>query len=420
MFSKKIWLTATSMGYGHQRAAYSLKEIALGNEILRADDYPGIPERDKKFWQRSKRFYEFISRFKSVPLVGGPAFAIFDYFQRISKFSPPRDLSKPNFVLKQTYKMMEKGWGKNFIKRLEKSDGSRPIVTTFSTIAFMAEFFRYPGEIFCLICDTDISRSWAPLEGGKSRIKYFAPTETSASRLEMYGIKKENVILAGHPLPLANVGKKGEQAAKDFQRRIPRLNPSKKQKDFLERKLGKIKEREGKPLALMFAIGGAGAQKQTGLEIMISLAEKAKRSQVALVFSVGTRDNLKDYFLKNAKKLGISQAVEIIFASNAETYFSRFNEKLKEVDILWTKPSELCFFSALGLPLILSDPIGSQEKRNREWVLEKGAALLQKNPRFCDKWLFEYLRKGLLAEAAINGFYNIDKLGREEIIKELL
>ena len=32
---------------------------------------------------------------------------------------------------------------------------------------------------------------------------------------------------------------------------------------------------------------------------------------------------------------------------------------LRETDVLWTKPSELCFYPALGIPLIMSAPLGA-------------------------------------------------------------
>ncbi len=407
----KVWLVATSMGYGHQRAAYPLKEIAVGGKIVRADNYPGIPEKDKRFWAKSRRFYEFISRFKSFPLLGEAAFAVFDYFQRIPRFSPSRDLSRPNFVLRQTYKLIKRGWGRHFIKRLEEG---RPLVTTFATIAFMAEYFDYPGDIFCMVCDADIARTWAPLDGEESRIKYFSPTKRVSARLKMYGVKEKNIIPTGHPLPSVNT----KRREKDFERRVANLNPKQEHLSVLREKIGEFTGDKGS-LNLMFAIGGAGAQKEIGLKIMDSLSEKIKKGEVSLAFSVGTRKSLKRYFLKNAERIGVKKGVEIVFAENIEDYFQEFNNKLREVDILWTKPSELCFFAALGLPLILAPTIGSQEEKNKQWILKKGAAVLQKNPLSCDKWLFEYLDQGLMAECALNGFFGLDSSGRDRIIKEL-
>ena len=74
--------------------------------------------------------------------------------------------------------------------------------------AFMAESFGYDGEIFCIICDADISRSWVSLYPKESRIKYFAPNSWVVNRLKLYGVKQENIFLTGYPLPIENIGEK--------------------------------------------------------------------------------------------------------------------------------------------------------------------------------------------------------------------
>jgi len=51
------------MGYGHQRAAYPLKSLAYKGKIICANDYEGIPDRDRLIWEESQLLYETISRF---------------------------------------------------------------------------------------------------------------------------------------------------------------------------------------------------------------------------------------------------------------------------------------------------------------------------------------------------------------------
>ena len=68
--NKKAWVVAVDMGYGHQRTAYPLKDIAFGGKTINANNYEGIPEKDKKLWQQSRSFYEFVSRFKRIPIIG--------------------------------------------------------------------------------------------------------------------------------------------------------------------------------------------------------------------------------------------------------------------------------------------------------------------------------------------------------------
>src|SRR3989344_2559804 len=180
----KAWVIAVDMGYGHQRTAYPLRFLAFGKKIIIANRYKGIPKKDKAVWERARRIYEFISRFKRVPLIGGWLFSLLDRFQEILSYYPKRDLSGPNIQLRQIYSFMKKGWGKHLIDTLRLGSGRKPypLITTFFISAFMAEYFNYPGEILCIVCDADISRTWAPLNPKESRIKYFAPTRRVAER----------------------------------------------------------------------------------------------------------------------------------------------------------------------------------------------------------------------------------------------
>ena len=84
--SKKAWVVAADMGYGHQRTAYPLRDIAFGGKVINANSYEGIPAKDKKFWGQTRYFYELISRMKNFPILGTTAFAIMDRFQKIMMY----------------------------------------------------------------------------------------------------------------------------------------------------------------------------------------------------------------------------------------------------------------------------------------------------------------------------------------------
>ena len=99
-----------------------------------------------------------------------------------------------------------------------------------------------------------------------------------------------------------------------------------------------------------------------------------------------------------------------------ESYFDLFNQCLQTTDILWTKPSELSFYCALGIPIIMTPAIGPQEKFNRRWLRETGAGIKQRNPEFTHQWLFDLLNKGRLAEAAWLGFLKARKYGTYNIL----
>ncbi|MFH1192614.1 MAG: hypothetical protein V1655_04035 [bacterium] len=422
--SKKIHLLSVNMGYGHQRTAFALKNLAKNGEIINANDYDDMPAKDRNVWESSRKFYEFISRFKRFPLLGNAAFAIFDEFQKILEFYPKRNLSKPSFTLKKTYDIIKKGWGDDLIKKLKKD--SIPIISTFFIPAFMADFFNYPKNIYCVVCDADVSRSWAPINTGESRIKYFAPNKRVVERLELYGIKKENIFLTGYPLPLSNIGKNKKILKDDLKYRILNLDPKKKYikkyKPLIEKYLGYLPEKSDHPLTVFFSVGGAGAQKEIAFNIVKGLKEKAAAGKVKIILSAGIRENVRDYFFANMEKHKLdnllqNKTVEIIFEKNIEDYFNTFNAALRKTDILWTKPSELSFYTALGLPIIIAPTIGSQETFNRDWLLNLGSGIMQKNPLYADQWLFDLLDEGKLAEAAMQGFIKAISRGALNIEK---
>lgn len=410
------WVVSVNMGYGHQRTAYPLKGLALEEKIINANSYQGILGRDRKIWETTRKFYEFISNFRRTPLIGKASFSIYDEFQKILSFYPKRDLSKPNFTLRQIYSFLKKDWGKHLIEGLKLKNANLPIISTFFTPAFMAEFFNYSGEIFCVVCDADISRTWAPLCPHKSKIKYFAPTERVVERLKLYGVKPENIFLTGYPLPLENIGnEKTEILKEDLKYRLLNLDPQKryfeKYKILIEENLGKLPDRSNHPLTIMFSVGGAGAQKEIVSKIVKSLRERVKRSEIKIILSAGTREKVKQYFEKTISRELFSANLEILFEADIEDYFQKFNLALRETDILWTKPSELSFYSALGIPIIIAPPIGSQEEFNKRWLLKSGFGLLQEDPAHTDQWLFHWLEYGYLAEAAMEGFVEGEKLG---------
>ena len=92
-------------------------------------------------------------------------------------------------------------------------------------------------------------------------------------------------------------------------------------------------------------------------------------------------------------------------------YFDRFNALMRETDILWTKPSELSFYTALGIPIVMAPSIGSQEDKNSRWLTDKGCALPQYTPALALEWLGDMLKEGVLAERALSGFIKNRKLG---------
>lgn len=423
---QKAWIVAVDMGYGHQRTAYPLRNIAFSGRVVNANNYKGISLKDKWLWDMGRQSYEFISRFRRVPFVGEKVFSVLESFQRIMGYYPKRDLSKISLNQRIPFFLIKRLWGSDLINKLQKNP--LPFISTFFLPAFMAEHFNYPNDIYCIICDADIARSWVSLDPKKSRIKYFAPCSWARDRLKLYGVKPENIFLTGYPLPKENIGSENmDILKKDLSYRILNLDPNGKYRKIyrplIKGYLGELPKMPSHPLTLMFSIGGAGAQKEMGVEIANSLREKIKEKQIRMIISVGVREEMKKYFENNIKDLKLDGMVHILSGNNISEYFRKFNQALRTTDILWTKPSELSFYSGLGLPLIIAPPLGSQEDFNKKWILHIGAGAEQDSPKYTHQWLFDLLNAGDLAEMAMQGFvetkilgtYNIEKIITKKI-----
>ena len=423
---QKAWVVAVDMGYGHQRTVYPLKDFAFEGKVISANNYEGISNIDRNVWKLAKDFYESVSDFKKFPLLGNAVFGILEKLKKILNFYPKRDLSKSNLTLKVVFAFIKRGWGKNLISRLSKN--RLPFISAFFTPVFMAEVFNYPGDIYCVICDADVARAWVSPKPAQSKIKYFAPNSWVVERLKLYGVKEENIFLTGYPLPMENIGSENLEIAKmDLGYRLLNLDPQKiYRKEYhplVEKYIGSLPEKPDHPLTIMFSVGGAGAQKEIVMKYVKSLTKKIKNQEIRVILMTGVKERVYKYFLENIKIIGLenylNKNIEIVFSDTMDDYFSQFNQKLRKTDILWTKPSELSFYTALGLPIIMASPLGSQEIFNRRWLSRLGSAMDQDDPNYADQWLFDLVNDGWFAEAAMQGFVEVEKLGTYNIKKIL-
>ncbi len=421
----KAWIVAVDMGYGHQRAAYPLRQLSPTGKVLIANNYQGIPKKDSRLWQETRKVYEFFSRLSSLPVVGNFLFGLMDYFQRIPNFYPRRDLSYSVMQVNQLYHFIRGGWGKNLVDFLNTQD--IPLITTFFTVAFFAEEHDFKNDIYTVICDADISRAWVPQNPGKSRVKYLAPCRRVVERLKLYGVREENIFLTGFPLPKENLGGlQLETLKKDLAERIINLDPEQRYREKFSETVRqflkgiKIEARHRHPLTLTFAVGGAGAQKKMAVDIVRSLKKKLHHEEINLNLVAGARNDVycffRDIIHHNGLGKNLGKNLKIIFALEKEDYFKELNTALRTTDVLWTKPSEMVFYSALGLPIIMAPSLGSQEVYNRQWLKTIGAGISQNDPRYTSEWLFDWVKSGWLAEAAMAGFLDGRQFGVSNII----
>lgn len=422
-----VRVVAVSMGYGHWRAAYPFLPWAEEGRILTADAYPEIPIRDRKIWRQSERFYNFISRLAAKGFLGRLIFSLFDCFQRVHPSYGPR---RPTLQLKSIYRAIRSGWGRDFISRLQ--NGSMPLLTTFFPVAYMAEYWNYPGPIYLVITDTDVSRAWAPYNPAMTRIIFLAPTKSAERRLQLLGVPRKQVFLTGFPLPgvparparLPIGGQAGgRNITQAVSERLKRLDPNfayrKAHDKHIRDTLGSIPSGVAGPPRLLFSLGGAGAQVGIASDILRSV-RPLLAGKIRICFAVGRFNEavrrLHDVIEELDLSAEVGKSISILADEDIKEYIKAFTEKLEESDILWTKPSELSFYAALGIPIIMASPIGSHEERNRAWLIEMGAAVDQGDPRRAHEWLPPLMKDGTLAACAVNGFMRGNRSGLQNIL----
>jgi len=418
---KKAWVVSVDMGYGHQRAAYPLKDIAY-ERIITANSDKFLTEKEKNAWRKTQAFYESISRLVSLPIIGKRIFRLYDKFQSIDEFYPYRDLSKPNIATLYFDKLIRKGLNKSLMMHLKRNE--LPIVATHFVPALAADYNGIK-KVYCVVTDTDINRAWLAKDPAKSKIIYLAPCQHTVKRLRQYGVPDNRIIMTGFPLPKENVGGANLHIIKrDLGRRLPNLDPRRtylrRYEKVIKAKLGRYYKKKSKhKLTITFMIGGAGAQREIGLKMLKSLKKRVLDNKIVINFSAGTRLDVAEYYRQNIIQLGLEKCLgrnlSIIFAWNKPSYFQTLNNVLHNTDILWSKPSELSFYAALGLPIIISPPIGAHEYYNQKWLMEMGTGFPQENADFTAEWLDDWLERGILAEAAFEGFMEAPKLGTYNI-----
>jgi hypothetical protein len=419
----KPLVVAVEMGYGHLRAALSLAE-ALGEPVLRVDRAPLADAEEQKLWQRVRNAYELTSRLSSLPIVGAPLKWALDELTSIPHLHPHRDLSAPTRGTITLDRLIRRNLGRGLVAELRRT--GRPLLTTFYSPAVLADRAGIENT-YCVVTDTDVNRIWAPVDARRTHIRYLVPTQRAAKRLRAYGVPHDHITFTGFPLPHELVG--GPELPvlmKNLAGRIVRLDPDgefrREHPEELAHFLGPLPPgEERRPPLVTFAVGGAGAQAELASQFLPSMRRDVEEGRLRLALVAGVKEKVVRTFEESLHAAGLESAlgrgVEILYQGELEDYFSRMNELLARTDVLWTKPSEMCFYAALGIPLVCGSPVGVHERFNRRWVREAGAGVKQRDPRFAAEWLGDMLSEGTLAAAAWAGFMRLPKFGLYRILE---
>src|SRR5438067_4801990 len=275
-----------------------------------------------------------------------------------------------------------------------------PLLTTFYAAAILAELHGATG-LHCLITDSDVNRVWAPPQPNRSNIRYFAPSDRARRRMESYGVR--NIRVTGYPLPHELVGGPGRDALKkNFFSRMERL------------------EGKGEAPLVVFAIGGAGAQVPLARKVIKGMKQQIEAGKLRLALVAGRRPEVARQLREALYAQGLDghAGAELHEAPDFPSYLRGFNALLARADALWSKPSELVFFAALGLPFIAAPPVGAHETCNLRWATDRGAALPQHDPAVAGDWLLEWVEDGVLASAAEAGIC-LPQMGVYEITDQV-
>jgi hypothetical protein len=411
------------MGYGHVRAGRTLAD-ACGVPMVHADRAPVADAADRARWRRTRLAYEATSRISQLPIVGAPLRWALEELTDIPHLHPFRDQSAPTGGAKALDAMVRRGLGQGLVQELRRT--GQPLLTTFFAPAILADRAGLP-DVFCVVTDTDVNRAWAPVDARATRIRYLVPTHRAGRRLEAYGVPSDRIIFTGFPLPHQLVGGPGlAPLLASLRGRLVRLDPAgvfrREQGDLLAHVLGPLPaaEERGAPL-LTFAVGGAGAQAGLAHEFLPSLRPAILDGRLRLALVAGIRTDVRDALEEAVAGARLSDAVgegiELLFAPDLDAYLREMTRLLARTDILWTKPSELCFYAALGLPLVCAPPVGVHERINRRWVRESGAGFKQRDAGCAADWLADLLADGSLAAAAWSGFTRLPKFGTYRILE---
>ncbi len=418
-------VAAVDMGYGHLRAARPVAR-ALGVAVTLADRAPTADPDERKVWDRVRGAYEWTSRASQIPVLGRPFRWVLDAATDIPHLHPHRDLSASTQGVSALERLVRRGLGRGLVARMRET--GEPLVATFYSPAIAADAAGL-GNVWCIITDSDINRVWAPREAARTGIRYLVPSPRAGRRLRSYGVPENRITFTGFPLPHELVG--GAELPflrRNLAARLVRLDPlgtfRRDHREELASFLGPLPaEEEGRAPTLTFAVGGAGAQAAMAAAFLPGMRRAIEEGKLRLVLVAGVRPQVEARFRESIRDAGLEgalgQGLEILRADSLDDYFDRFDEALARTDALWTKPSELSFYAALGLPLVFAPPVGVHERYNRRWVRESGAGVVQRDPSAAWQWFSDWMEDGTLAGAAWSGFVRLPKHGLQRILAEV-
>lgn len=331
---QKILVVSVRAGAGHLKAAEAVEAAFLkyhpGVEVKNVDllDYSG--ELIKYLY--GKMYLDVV---KAVPEL---------YAYSYKHYEPSRKFIKPRFLIDKF------NFG-DFFKIVEEFDPDVVVATHFISEAVLENYRRKTGKQF-RIAVTLTDYEFHPVWLVSNIDLYFSATEEVKSSLLFYGVPPEKIVTSGIPVH-------------------PKFSEEKDKKNLL----AKYGLNSQSPVILI----SAGSFGVTPLGEVIA-EFRAIRDEFQFMVVCGNNTELrKDLETKQKSEPRLKK----VFG------FVDFMDELMAVsDLLITKPGGITVSesTAMGLPMILIEPIPGQEEANADFLVEQGAGVKARNlPVLIDK-----------------------------------
>jgi len=335
----------------------------------------------------------------------------------LAPLQPGIDLSAPDRASRRLDSLVAAGLARGFAGRLRR--GGPPLVTTHAPLAVAVERTS-TARVFCVVTDNDLPRHWAPLMASKSNLQYLVPSRRAFDRLCAYGVMRGNVHYTGIPLHPRLLGDAELPVTKaNLAARLLRLDPGRAfldlHEDAIARRLGPLPG----PAAVMpplvtVVVDGAGARRRQALRTARELLPQVDSGRLRLAILSDCRSSTAEAVELELHRpdsgalarLGVRVATLDYTGDGRGGMF----DLLGESDVLWTRPSELVFLAALGLPLLITACDGPYETATRRWAVHRGAAKTWTGDLGGEQ-IARWLADGTLAESAWAGFRKLPKRG---------
>jgi len=255
------------------------------------------------------------------------------YAYSYKHFEPSKKFIKPRFLI-------DRFSFSDFFELLEDFDPDVIVSTHFIPEALAENYRRKKGKSFH-IAVTLTDYEFHPLWIAPNIDLYFTATQEVKSSLIYYGVAPEKIVVSGIPVH-------------------PKFSAPKDRESLLR----KHDMREVSPIILI----SAGSFGITPLEEVIDELGGIKK-EFQLMVVCGKNADLKKQLLEKQKT---QPRLKKVFG------FVNFMDELMGVsDLLITKPGGITVSESLavGLPMILIEPIPGQEEANADYVVEQGAAV---------------------------------------------